>query len=183
MFCDGAHHLVVRTLGLVFVVLELSVARRQHHLVVLEHGMPAQLADKRLCAVDPVQQPEGVLELVAQFRRGERETRLLRKRVQKSVHFGIVPETPVAVRLEEEVEVESIRFLFTVDVDAARKFVAHHLGHPVRVETHPRKRDVRILGAVRVVPFGLRALLVRIRPVEDGLRRELAARKRLERRT
>ena len=182
---DGRAHLVERLADSdrVGVVVGASVAGGQDDRVVLEDVVLLEELLQRLRRGDAVEQPEGVADLVAQLRRGERVLLVGRQAVEELDDLGLVLEEPVVLGREELVEVEGevdVR-LVLVDGDALGQTVGDHPRDLVGQQVERRQRRVRVLLAV-VLPLLAGDLLVLVGPVEDLVLVELAGRQRLERR-
>ena len=139
----------------------------------------AQFLGQLLRGVDPVEQPEGVAQLLPQRRRGEGVARLARQGVEPFVD-GLVVDKAAMLYAEKLIEVEGKGLLVAVNLDALTHLADDDIRHAVGI--HVELRHVGIgVAAAAFVPRPLGAALVGVGPVEDGARRKLLVGQCLER--
>ena len=104
------------------------------------------------------------------------------ERPEELLDLLLVNKTLRLIRGKELIEIKRIidTLVLPGEVNPARRFLGDHRREPVRIHRHTRQTLVRTIFLA--LPRLLCRLLVRIRPVKNLLRRELIARKRLERR-
>ena len=132
MLTDRRDNPVIRP-HILIVVIHSPVAGCQHDLVILEYRMLAQLPRHQPGAFHPVKQPEGVLQFIAQFPCGKRETCLKCQCIQEFVHGRIMHE-PAVLHAEEFVQIKRIFRGLSADLDPLRQLIANDLRHLVGIE-------------------------------------------------
>ena len=182
MVHDGVEYLVI-ALPVLRVVrrIELAVARCNHDLVIFKDRMLLQQLRHGLDTIDAVKEPECMAQLVSQLRRAERKFFVRRQRIKEFFHVFFVDEAPT-LYAEKFVEVERIfGVLVFGKVEAFLQRIADHVRELVGEHVETRQLFVGIRSLLRR-PVRFRLLLVLVRPVENLLGAELAARDSLERR-
>ena len=140
--------------------------------------MLVQLACQRFRGVHAVQQPEGMLQLIPQLRRGKGEFLLCCHRVQKLVNRGVMDKAFVLIRGKKLVQVERVFFCLAVDLYAPGQLIPDDLAHLIGEHIQLRQRAIRVFFLSGPVAFA--ALFIRVCPVIDGLIRKFVIRQRLE---
>ena len=179
---------------LVLLLVIIPLSRDICHTERLVEGMVVDHLAERLCRGNAGNHPEGMAEVVAVFRRGERiaarRGRLGEKIKEPPDILGMNEvahlhalrhrssiRIPVAgPRAEELGEVErlSLKLLLGIAAEVSRKVEG--------IDVHPRENGIRIrLVRMLLVPSRLGRLLLHIIPLEDGS--VVKARQQIERRT